>query len=1163
MRRTLLLAPLGVFLAAAPPTLGPGHTLTPRSQWTDELGQTHIRYTHRYRGLRVWGSEMVDHLGPGAAPPTLNLALSTHVSPKFQAFLASPPAEGEPVLWPDYVQVPADNGSNAELMDRDLVDYRDAFYIAAQTDPDDPGADAWDFIVDAETGEVLEQIPVQLPDQTPSQGIGNSLYQGAVTLDTTATGAGFLLQDLTRGSGGVFGFNQMTDGRYLPVLPTVYANPTDTWGNGLAEAPGVDTASPTGQTMAVDMAAGLQEVWDYFHTIHNRLGPDGLGTAVRGIAHPGNGKTDNAMWLRGNRFTFEVYQPGAYLPLTTLPILAHEVAHGVTEFTANLIYRGESGGLNEASSDIFGAMANTWVRNGSGTTIGNIGTVWDMIFYTASPGGAMTPSVQRSYIKPSSAGRGAPDAWFPDLYKEDVHAGSGPMNRAFYFLSQGSSGDPANQAYSALLPFGMGGVGNDEAARIWYRALNTYLTTPSDYADARNQVLQSALDLYGAGSPETQAVASAFAAIAVGSADTPAPLAQVPLPAQATLAGALLTLSASPAAGVTKVLFYVDGIYTGSASAPPYAVTVDSSRTLANGSHTLLAKAFSGAGLVATSADVPFTLANALQQILPDPGLEGGGRGGGWVTTEGNFSSVLSFDPTGSAPHTGFRWLKFDGSSGNANEVVAAVVTIPAGSGYASLKLWLRCESEVPTRQEEFGVKIVPNSQQPGAPASLLGVFALANQPLGVWTPVAFDLSPYAGRSVELQFLDFIQPGTGTSFNVDDVSVLCSATPPVDLTLMPNWLEVWPGTTTPTAFTAQVTGTTNASVTWTAVGGGAVDAAGNYTPPAASGTYLLQAQSNADPGAIAQAPVRVRPRLALSPAAPSLATGTSLLLNLAAAPGVAPVLALSGGPDPGTFQWQPGSTQVIYTASATPGSYTLQATDPASGATAAASLTVVYVPAMAVAPAQVNLAVGAGCQFTATVNGQTGAAVTWSVLGGDAGGSISSTGLYAAPQTAGNYVVSATSVQYPDNSFNVLVTVVNGLAINPAAATVLTGASQDFSVTAPNYGNPAVTWSILEGSAGGSNQGGSYTAPAAPGTYHMVATSTTDASLTAQATVTVKTTDLNGNGVTILDFGDLAILADAWGTLPVVSACDFNGDGVVNDEDVALFFSRFGGLPQP
>jgi uncharacterized protein (DUF2147 family) len=275
------------------------------------------------------------------------------------------------------------------------------------------------------------------------------------------------------------------------------------------------------------------------------------------------------------------------------------------------------------------------------------------------------------------------------------------------------------------------------------------------------------------------------------------------------------------------------------------------------------------------------------------------------------------------------------------------------------------------------------------------------------------------------------------------------------------------------------------------------------------------------------------------------------------------VLALSGGPDPGTFQWQPGSTQVIYTASATPGSYTLQATDPASGATAAASLTVVYVPAMAVAPAQVNLAVGAGCQFTATVNGQTGAAVTWSVLGGDAGGSISSTGLYAAPQTAGNYVVSATSVQYPDNSFNVLVTVVNGLAINPAAATVLTGASQDFSVTAPNYGNPAVTWSILEGSAGGSNQGGSYTAPAAPGTYHMVATSTTDASLTAQATVTVKTTDLNGNGVTILDFGDLAILADAWGTLPVVSACDFNGDGVVNDEDVALFFSRFGGLPQP
>ena len=184
--RALLGLAASLVLAAAPPDLGPGHTFTPRARWTDELDQTHVRYQHFYNGRRVWGSEWVDHQGPGAAPPTLNLAVGP--TPPLAPLLAVLPAAGEPILWPEVVPVPATDGADAELMDQDVVAHRDALTFKAQPDPADTGEDAWDVITDAATGEVLEQIPVNLLD-TAVKGTGLSQYRGRLTLDTTSTGA--------------------------------------------------------------------------------------------------------------------------------------------------------------------------------------------------------------------------------------------------------------------------------------------------------------------------------------------------------------------------------------------------------------------------------------------------------------------------------------------------------------------------------------------------------------------------------------------------------------------------------------------------------------------------------------------------------------------------------------------------------------------------------------------------------------------------------------------------------------------------------------------------------------------------------------------------------------------------------------------------------------
>jgi len=120
--------------------------------------------------------------------------------------------------------------------------------------------------------------------------------------------------------------------------------------------------------------------------------------------------------------------------------------------------------------------------------------------------------------KPSKDGA-SPNAWSSTIKNLDVHYSSGPNNRMFYFLSQGSSSVSTSDYYSAYLtqsPRNMTGIGNDKAYRIWFKAATTKFTASTNYADARNKVLLAAQELYGVGSKEAKAVQRAYAAINVG-----------------------------------------------------------------------------------------------------------------------------------------------------------------------------------------------------------------------------------------------------------------------------------------------------------------------------------------------------------------------------------------------------------------------------------------------------------------------------------------------------------------------------------------------------------------------------------------------------------------------------------------------------------------------
>jgi hypothetical protein len=196
-------------------------------------------------------------------------------------------------------------------------------------------------------------------------------------------------------------------------------------------------------------------------------------------------------------------------------------------------------------------------------------------------------------------------------------------------------------------------------------------------------------------------------------------------------------------------------------------------------------------------------------------------------------------------------------------------------------------------------------------------------------------------------------------------------------------------------------------------------------------------------------------------------------------------------------------TQGNYTAPQVAGTYHVVATsvgDPTKSGTATVTVPV----AVSVSPPQPTVFLGATQTFTATVAGSSNIAVTWTVQEGAPGGSINNQGVYTAPQVAGTYHVIATSVA--DATQNAIATITVppvGVTVAPDSPTVFLGGTQAFAAAVTST-NPAVTWTVQEGAAGGSitNQG-VYTAPQVTGTYHVVATSVADTTKSGSATITV------------------------------------------------------------
>src|SRR5690349_17135324 len=197
----------------------------------------------------------------------------------------------------------------------------------------------------------------------------------------------------------------------------------------------------------------------------------------------------------------------SYGPLTSLDVAGHEMSHGVTENSANLTYSGESGGLNESTSDIFGTMVEFFANNANDPGDYLIGEEFDIKNHVGF----------RRMDNPSADGSSV-NCWRSTTKNLDVHYSSGVGNHFFYLLSEGSGAKTLNGvSYNSTTCNGSAvtGIGHDAAAAIWYRALTVYMTSSTNYAGARTGMLSAAKDLYGAGSTQYNATAAAWSAVGV------------------------------------------------------------------------------------------------------------------------------------------------------------------------------------------------------------------------------------------------------------------------------------------------------------------------------------------------------------------------------------------------------------------------------------------------------------------------------------------------------------------------------------------------------------------------------------------------------------------------------------------------------------------------
>jgi Zn-dependent metalloprotease len=526
-----------------------GDTLQVKDVMTDPDGKQHVRFVRTHRGLPVLGGDMVVHLGRRGEYLGVTRAADHVVKP----------STVEAKLTPEQAERKAEAVAKGDAGSAQLVvDARDGAaalaYQVLVTDSDTTEAGGSStVVVDAHTGRIRSNTPNTDEFISPSladtlrkrgesatprtgtavglsaltsaaaaghypvkaTGSGASLFAGKVPLTTTRTArTSYLLKDPTR-------WNTETRDAKGQELESFARGKTFTdgdnkWGTGT-------TAART--TAAVDAQYGITQTLDFYKKAFGRKGIKNNSAGARGMVHFGN-KVGNAFW--DSTCGCMLYGDGDgdlfKKPLVVLDVTGHELTHGVVDATAALEptrvdqdgnQYGEPGALNESLADIFGSNVEFSANNPKNPPN-----------YLVGEKLGLAQKFLRRLDHPSlDLLEQTIDYWSPAAYDTEVHAGSGVSSHAYYLLAEGSGRKTVGGVtYDSPTYDGsqVTGIGRTKATAIFYRALTRYMVSTTDFHDARTATLKAAADMYGANSTEYKAVDTAWAAVNVTVADTPA-----------------------------------------------------------------------------------------------------------------------------------------------------------------------------------------------------------------------------------------------------------------------------------------------------------------------------------------------------------------------------------------------------------------------------------------------------------------------------------------------------------------------------------------------------------------------------------------------------------------------------------------------------------------
>ncbi|MFE6823069.1 M4 family metallopeptidase [Streptomyces sp. NPDC057690] len=721
--------------------LGAQEKLVVKDVVKDNDGTLHTRYERTYAGLPVLGGDLVVHTPPaslaaGTVSTTFNNNRRTVSVKSTTATYSKAAAETKALTAAKALdaQNPAAQSARKVIWAGEGTP-KLAWETVVSGLQDDGTPSKLHVITDAATGAKLSQF------EGIETGTGNSQYSGTVTIGTTLSGSTYQLNDTTRGTHKTYSLNNGTSG-----TGTLMTDADDTWGTG--------SGSNT-QTAGVDAHFGAQTTWDFYKNTFGRSGIKNDGVAAYSRVHYSTAYV-NAFW--DDDCFCMTYGDGTSSThaLTSLDVAGHEMSHGVTSNTANLNYTGESGGLNEATSDIFGTGVEFYANNSSDVGDYLIGEKIDI-------NGDGTPL--RYMDEPDKDG-GSADSWYSGVGNLDVHYSSGPANHMFYLLSEGSGSKTINGVtYNSPTSDGVAvaGIGRAAALQIWYKALTTYMTSSTNYAGARTAALSAATALYGSSSTQYAGVGNAFAGINVGSHITvPSTGVSVTNPgSQSATVGTAVSLQISASSTNSGSLTYA-------ATGLPAGLSISSSTGLISGTPTTAGSSSTtvtvtdSTGATAT-ASFTWTVSSTgggsctATQLLGNAGFESGSTT--WTTTSGVITNSSS-----QAARTGSYKAWLDGYGSTHTDTLSQSVTIPSGCTNTTFTFYLHIDSAETSTSTAYDKLTVT------AGSTTLATYSNLNKATG-YVQKSFSLGSFAGSTVALKFSGVEDSSLQTSFVVDDTAV--------------------------------------------------------------------------------------------------------------------------------------------------------------------------------------------------------------------------------------------------------------------------------------------------------------------------------------------------------------------------------------------------------